>query len=91
MELLTNATVVDDAITFVTANNNNKKAVARASCGIDIKANQSNNVHAFNAMDDELQEQQQRQTAVRLHVRLIRFSDEDLVSNLAFNEAMISV
>ncbi len=41
LELLTNATVVDDAIRFVIANSNNKKAVARATCGIDIKANHS--------------------------------------------------
>src|SRR6266571_8066590 len=44
LDLLTNATVVDDAIRFVTANTDNKKAVTRATCGIDIKANQSNDV-----------------------------------------------
>jgi len=60
LDLLTNATVVDDAIRFVTANTNNKKAVTRATCGIDIKANQSNDVQPFNAVNDDLQEQQQR-------------------------------
>jgi hypothetical protein len=43
----------------VLANTNNKKTVARATCGIDIKANQSNDVHSVNAMNDDLQEQQQ--------------------------------
>ena len=38
----------------MTANTNNKKAVARATCVIDIKANQSNDVHPFNAMNDEV-------------------------------------
>jgi hypothetical protein len=38
----------------------NKKAVAKATCGIDIKANQSNGVHPYNAMNYDLQEQQQR-------------------------------
>jgi len=60
LELLTNAKVVDDAIRFVTANTNNKKAVARATCGIDINANQSNDVHLFNAMNDDFQQQQQQ-------------------------------
>jgi hypothetical protein len=42
LDLLTNATVVDDAIRFVVANTNNNKAVARATCGIDTKAYQRN-------------------------------------------------
>ena len=33
-------------------------AIARATRGIDTKANQSNDVHPFNAMNDNLQEQQ---------------------------------
>src|SRR5437899_5235567 len=56
LDLLTNATVVDDAIRFVTANTNNKKAAATATCGIDTKANQANDVH--NLINDDLQEQQ---------------------------------
>jgi hypothetical protein len=44
LNLLTNATMLDDAIRFVTANTNNKKAVTRATCGIDTKANQPNAV-----------------------------------------------
>jgi hypothetical protein len=58
LDLLTNATVVDDAIRFVTANTNNKKAVARPTCGIDTKAYQRNEVPSFNVMNDDLQEQQ---------------------------------
>jgi len=52
LDLLTNATVVDDAIRFVTANANNKKAVTRAVCNIETESNQPN------VINDRLQEQQ---------------------------------
>jgi hypothetical protein len=58
LDLLTNATVVDDAIRFVTANTNNKKAISRATCGTDTVSNQRNDVQPFNVMKDNLQEQQ---------------------------------
>jgi hypothetical protein len=58
LALLTNATVVDDAIRFVVANTNNNKVVARATCGIDTKAYQRNEVPPFKVMNDDLQEQQ---------------------------------
>ena len=44
LDSLTNATVVDDAIRFVTANTNNKKAITRATCGIDTKTNRPKDV-----------------------------------------------
>src|SRR5436309_10309894 len=52
LELLTNATVLDDAIRFVTANTNNKRAVAGAVCNIETESNQPN------VINDHLQEQQ---------------------------------
>jgi hypothetical protein len=52
--LLTNATVVDDTIRFVTANTKNKRAVA--ACGFETAANQRNDMQSFNLMNDDLQD-----------------------------------
>ena len=47
---------------------------------VDIKANQSNDAHPFNTMNDDFKNSNNEQTTVCLHVRLIRFFDEDFGS-----------
>jgi hypothetical protein len=42
----------------VSANTNNKKAIAVETCGIETEANQRNDVQRFNVMNGDLQEQQ---------------------------------
>lgn len=51
MELLTNATVVDDAIRFVAANANNKELTVRtkATGNYEAEIDQENNMQTFNA------------------------------------------
>ncbi len=52
LDLLTNATVVNDAMRFVTASTNNKKAIVRVSSGIEAESNQRNIIK-----DDVLEQQ----------------------------------
>ena len=51
MELLTNATVIDDAIRFVAANTNNKELTVRtkATGNYEAEIDQENNMQTFNA------------------------------------------
>jgi hypothetical protein len=61
LELLTNATVVDDAIRFVAANANNKELTVRtkATGNYEPEIDQENNMQPFNEMNDDLQETHQ--------------------------------
>jgi hypothetical protein len=61
MELLTNATVVDDAIRFVAANANNKELTVRtkATGNYEAEIDQENNMQPFNEMSDDLEETHQ--------------------------------
>jgi hypothetical protein len=60
-ELLTNATVVDDAIRFVAANTNNKELTVRtkATGNYEAEIDQENNMQTFNEMSDDLEESHQ--------------------------------
>ena len=60
LDLLTNATVVDDGIRFVAAKN--KDPVVRATCDFETEANQLNDILPVNVMNDDLQDQQQSST-----------------------------
>lgn len=61
MELLTNATVVDDAIRFVAANANNKELTVRtkATGNYEAEIDQENNMQPFNEMSDDLEKTHQ--------------------------------
>ena len=61
MELLTNATVVDDAIRFVAANANNKELTVRtkATGNYEAEIDQENNMQSFNEMSDDLEKTHQ--------------------------------
>ena len=61
LDLLTNATVVDDAIRFVAANAHNKEAKIRtnATGSYETEIEQENNIRPINLLNDDLQEQQQ--------------------------------
>jgi len=61
MELLTNATVVDDAIRFVAANANNKESTIsnKATDTYETEIDQVNDIQPFNGMNDDLQETHQ--------------------------------
>jgi hypothetical protein len=61
MELLTNATVVDDAIRFVAANANNKELTVRtkATGNYEAEIDQENNMQPFTEMSDDLEETHQ--------------------------------
>ncbi|MGB6671881.1 MAG: hypothetical protein WBE34_05560 [Candidatus Nitrosopolaris sp.] len=60
LDLLTNATVVDDGIRFVAAKN--KDPVVKATCDFETEANQLNDILPVNVMNDDLQDQQQSST-----------------------------
>jgi predicted transcriptional regulator len=61
LDLLTNATVVDDAIRFVAANANNKEPTIRtkATDTYETEVEQENEIQPFNEINDDLQETHQ--------------------------------
>jgi hypothetical protein len=61
MELLTNATVFDDAIRFVAANPNNKEPMIRtkATGNYEIQVEQENDIRPINLVNEDLQETHQ--------------------------------
>jgi hypothetical protein len=61
LDLLTNATVVDDAIRFVAANANNKEMTVRTKAigNYETEIDQENNMQPSNEMNDDLQEPHQ--------------------------------
>ena len=63
MELLTNATVVDDAVRFVTTNVNNKGSITRKTVSHETEINNDTDMRPFDLTNGELQEQEQEQQA----------------------------
>jgi hypothetical protein len=61
LDLLTNATVVDDAIRFVASNVNNKEPTIRtkATDTYETEIDQVNDIQPFNGMNNDLQETHQ--------------------------------
>ena len=59
LDLLTNATVVDDAIRFVAANANKKEPMLRARAANEIDVKQENDIRPINLVNDDLQETHQ--------------------------------